>query len=54
MIAAWKRALVDSATDVFDKALDLELMKLIDKQYMRTPSWGSRSIKNQLPRLGSK
>jgi putative transposase len=36
------------------KALDLEQMKLIDKQYLKTPSWGSRSMRNHLRRLGHK
>ena len=29
-------------------------MKLIDQQYLKTPSWGSRSMKNHLRRLGYK
>jgi putative transposase len=36
------------------KAEDLELMRLIDKQYLRTPIWGSRSMRNHLRRLGYK
>lgn len=36
------------------KSLDLELMKLIDKQYLKEPSWGSRSMRNYLNRLGYK
>jgi len=36
------------------KAKDLELMRLIDEQYLKTPSWGSRSMKNHLRRLGYK
>jgi len=36
------------------KSLDLEQMKLIDKQYLKTPSWGSRSMRNHLRRLGYK
>ena len=36
------------------KALDLEQMKLIDEQYLKTPSWGSRSMRNHLRRLGYK
>jgi putative transposase len=33
---------------------DLKLMRLIDEQYLKTPSWGSRSIRNHLRRLGYK
>ncbi len=33
-------------------AEDLELMRLIDEQYLKTPSWGSRSMRNHLRRLG--
>ena len=36
------------------KTIDLELMKLIDKQYLKTPSWGSRSMRNHLRRQGYK
>ena len=36
------------------KPIDLELMKLIDKQYLKTPTWGSRSMRNNLRRLGYK
>jgi len=36
------------------KARDLELMRLIDEQYLKTPSWGSRSMRNHLRRLGYK
>jgi putative transposase len=36
------------------KAEDLELMRLIDEQYLRTPIWGSRSMRNYLRRLGYK
>jgi putative transposase len=36
------------------KAEDLELMRLIDAQYLRTPIWGSRSMRNHLRRLGCK
>ena len=36
------------------KAEDLKLMRLIDEQYLKTPSWGSRSIRNHLRRLGYK
>jgi putative transposase len=36
------------------KAGDLELMRLIDEQYLKTPSWGSRSMRNHLRRLGLK
>ena len=36
------------------KSLDLEQMKLIDEQYMKTASWGSRSMRNHLRRLGYK
>jgi putative transposase len=35
-------------------AEDLELMRLIDEQYLKTPSWGSRSMRNHLRRLGLK
>ena len=34
------------------KAEDLELMRLIDEQYMKTPAYGSRSMRNYLNRLG--
>ena len=30
------------------KPIDLELMALIDKQYLKTPTWGSRSMRNYL------
>jgi putative transposase len=33
-------------------AEDLELMRLIDEQYLKTPSWGSGSMRNHLRRLG--
>jgi putative transposase len=33
---------------------DLKLMRLIDEQYLKTPSWGSRSMRNHLRRLGYK
>jgi len=36
------------------KPIDLKLMKLIDKQYLKTPTWGSRSMRNYLRRLGYK
>ena len=36
------------------KAKDLELMRLIDEQYLKTPAWGSRSMRNHLRRLGYK
>ena len=36
------------------KPIDLTLMKLIDKQYLKTPSWGSRSMRNHLRRQGYK
>lgn len=36
------------------KATDLELMRLIDEQYLKTPTWGSRSMENHLHRLGYK
>ena len=36
------------------KAEDLELMRLIDEQYLKTPIWGSRSMRNHLRRLGYK
>jgi putative transposase len=29
-------------------------MKLIDEQYLKTPAWGSRSMRNHLRRLGYK
>jgi putative transposase len=32
----------------------LELMRLIDEQYLKTPSWGSRSMRNYLRRRGYK
>lgn len=31
---------------------DLKLMRLIDEQYLKTPVWGSRSMKRHLLRLG--
>jgi putative transposase len=33
---------------------DLKLMRLIDEQYLRNPSWGSRSMRNYLRRQGFK
>ena len=36
------------------KAEDPELMRLIDEQYLKTPSWGSRYMRNHLRRLGFK
>ena len=36
------------------KSMDLKLMKLIDEQYLKIPSWGSRSMRNHLRRLGYK
>ena len=37
------------------KSEDLELMRLIDEQYLKEPSWGSRSMRNFLRRrLGRK
>jgi putative transposase len=36
------------------KPEDLKLMRLIDEQYLKTPSWGSRSMRNYLRRLGHK
>lgn len=36
------------------KTEDLELMRLIDRQYLRTPTWGSRSMRSHLRRLGYK
>lgn len=36
------------------KPEDLELMRLIDEQYLKTPSWGTRSMRNYLRRLGYK
>jgi putative transposase len=33
---------------------DLELMRLIDEQYLKTPTWGSRSMRNHLRRKGYK
>lgn len=36
------------------KAEDLELMRLIDEQYLKNPTWGSRSMRNHLHRLGYK
>jgi putative transposase len=36
------------------KAEDLEFMRLIDQQYLKTPTWGSRSMRNHLRRLGYK
>jgi putative transposase len=36
------------------KPVDLKLMELIDKQYLKAPAWGSRSMRNHLRRLGYK
>ena len=36
------------------KPTDLKMMELIDKQYLKTPTWGSRSMRNHLRRLGYK
>ena len=36
------------------KQEDLELMRLIDEQYLKTPCWGSRSMRSHLRRLGYK
>jgi len=36
------------------KQENLKLMKLIDEQYLKEPSWGSRSMRNHLRRLGYK
>jgi len=36
------------------KPLDIEQMKRIDQQYLKTPSWGSRSMRKNLRRLGYK
>jgi len=36
------------------KPEDLELMRLIDEQYMKTPAYGARSMRNHLNRLGYK
>jgi putative transposase len=33
---------------------DLKLMRLIDEQYLKNPSWGSRSMRNYLRRQGFK
>ena len=33
---------------------DLKLMRLIDEQYLKNPSWGSRSMRNYLRRQGHK
>jgi putative transposase len=33
---------------------DLKLMRLIDEQYLKNPSWGSRSMRNYLRRQGYK
>jgi putative transposase len=34
------------------KPEDLEIMRLIDEQYLKMPCWGSRSMRNYLRRLG--
>jgi putative transposase len=34
------------------KSEDLDLMRLIDEQYLKAPCWGSRSMRNHLRRLG--
>ena len=36
------------------KTEDLDLMRLMDEQYLKTPTWGSRSMRNHLRRLGYK
>jgi putative transposase len=36
------------------KPIDLKLMQLIDKQYLKTPSWGSRSMRNHVRQMGYK
>ena len=36
------------------KPINLKLMELIDKQYLKTPTWGSRSMMNHLRRQGYK
>jgi putative transposase len=36
------------------KPEDLEFMRLIDEQYLKSPCWGSRSMRNYLRRLGYK
>ena len=36
------------------KPENLKLMRRIDEQYLKTPSWGSRSMRNHLRRLGYK
>ena len=36
------------------KSDDLQIMKLIDEQYLKEPSWGSRSMRNHLRRKGYK
>jgi len=36
------------------KGEDLELMRRMDEQYLKTPTWGSRSMRNHLRRLGYK
>lgn len=33
---------------------DLDLMRIIDEQYLKTPTYGSRSMRNHLQRLGYK
>ena len=33
---------------------DLEIMRLIDEQYLKNPTWGTRSMRNHLRRLGYK
>jgi putative transposase len=35
-------------------AEDLELMRLINEQYLKTPSWGSHSMRNHLRRQSYK
>ena len=36
------------------RAEDLKVMRLIDEQYLKTPTWGSRSMRSHLRRLGYK
>lgn len=36
------------------KPIDLKMMELIDKQYLKTPTWGQRSMRNHLRRQGYK
>jgi putative transposase len=41
-------------TSAEPEAEDLEIMRIIDEQYLKTPTYGSRTMRNHLRRLGYK